>query len=153
VRQIPALPALDLQNRQRRVRLNLGWLRRFAPIALAECLPHSADARFALLALPQVDIAIVSDRVIARVHLDFMSIPGATDVITFEHGEIVISAETAQLHAREQAHSVEQEIALYTVHGLLHLNGFEDATPRGSVRMHKLQDRILSACLAKLPAP
>jgi probable rRNA maturation factor len=80
-----------------------------------------------------------------------MEIPGATDVITFEHGEIVMSAETAQLYATEHGHAVEQELALYTVHGLLHLNGYEDASPDDTTEMHRVQDQILAQCLAQLP--
>lgn len=145
--------SIDVQNRQRAVRLDLGWLRRFAAVALAECVKHSADGRFALAALPEVEVAIVSDRVIARVHREFMDIPGATDVITFEHGEIVASAQTAQVHAAGFGHPVEVELALYTVHGLLHLNGYEDASPRAATAMHKVQDRVLKTCLAQLPPP
>ena len=144
---------ITLINRQRRVPFKLGWLRRFAWLALAQCREESADGAFALKHLPEVEVAIVSDRVIGRVHKEFMNIPGATDVITFEHGEIVMSADTAKAYAAEHGHSVEEELALYTVHGLLHLNGFEDATSRDAARMHKVQDRIWKACLAQLPTP
>ncbi len=101
--------------------------------------------------LNEVEVAIVSDRVIARVHRDFMGISGATDVITFSHGEIVMSAQSARLHARDYGHSTDHELALYTIHGLLHLNGYEDATARDAARMHAAQDRVLRACLKNLP--
>jgi probable rRNA maturation factor len=113
----------------------------------------AADDRFALKHLPEVEVTILSDRVIERVHVEFMDIPGATDVITFEHGEIVMSADTAKAYAADHGHTVEEELALYTVHGLLHLNGFEDAKTRDAARMHKVQDRIWRACLAQLPTP
>ena len=144
---------VTVANRQRKVRLELEWLRRFASCALPKCRDQSADNRFALKALPEVEVAIVSDRVIADVHQQFMNIPGPTDVITFEHGEIVMSAETAASYAAEHGHSVEEELALYTVHGMLHLNGFEDATSREAARMRLVQDRIWKACLAELPPP
>ena len=144
---------IHVQNRQRTVPVNLAWLRRFAEVALEKCASHSADRGFALMQLPEIEVALVSDRVIARVHREFMGLPGATDVITFAHGEIVISAQTAQLYAREYRHPLAHELALYTVHGLLHLNGYEDATPRAAARMHRTQDRILQACLALLPSP
>ena len=144
---------IHVQNRQRTVPVNLAWLRRFAEVALEKCAPLSADRGFALMHLPEIEVALVSDRVIARVHREFMGLPGATDVITFAHGEIVISAQTAQLYAREYRHPLAHELALYTVHGLLHLNGYEDATPRAAARMHRTQDRILQACLALLPSP
>ena len=142
---------ISLHNRQRSIRFDLAWLRQFAAVALEDCLAHSADDRFALRALPEVEVAIVSDRVISRVHLDFMGIPGATDVITFEHGEIVVSAQTAAIHARRFGHSIEQELALCIVHGLLHLNGFDDRTARDRARMHRVQARAMQACLATIP--
>ncbi len=142
---------IEVHNRQRRVPLDLQWLRDFAAAALPVALKHSADGRFALRSLDAVEVAIVSDRVIARVHQQFMALPDPTDVITFDHGEIVVSADTARARAAEFGHSVEAELGLYTVHGLLHLNGFEDAAARDAERMHKTQDRIWRACLAELP--
>jgi len=144
---------IEVHNRQRGVRLDLAWLRKFAAEALPAALEHSDDGWFALRDLEEVEVAIVSDKVIARVHAEFMSLPDPTDVITFAHGEIVISADTAQFRAAEFGHSIEAEIGLYTVHGLLHLNGFEDADARDAERMHKTQDCIWRACLEKLPSP
>ena len=144
---------IHVENRQRAVPVPLAWLRRFAEVAMEKCARQSGDGRFALAQLAEVEVAIVSDRVIARVHRDFMGIAGATDVITFAHGEIVMSAPTAQRYAREYGHSTACELALYTVHGLLHLNGYEDATARAAARMRRVQDRILRACLAHHPPP
>ena len=73
-------------------------------------------------------------------------------VITFEHGEVVMSAPTAALYAAEHGHRVEEELALYTVHGLLHLNGFEDATSRAAARMQKVQTRVWKQCLKQTPS-
>ena len=141
-----------LQNRQRALPLNFAWLRQFAPRALEECREISDDGKFALKLLEEISVAIVSDRAMARLHLEFMGIPGPTDVLTFEHGEIVMSAPTAAHYAAEHGHRIEQELALYTVHGLLHLNGFEDAIPRDATRMHKVQTRVWKRCLAKTPS-
>jgi probable rRNA maturation factor len=142
--------SISLRNLQRRVRLDLPWLRRFATVALDECSRISADDRFALRELEEVSIAIVADRRIAAIHLEFMDIPGPTDVITFEHGDIVISAETAQTHARHYAQPVNHEVALYIVHGLLHLNGFDDLEVRARRRMHAVQARVMRACLRRV---
>jgi probable rRNA maturation factor len=97
-----------------------------------------------------VEVAIVSDRVIADVHRRFMNIPGATDVITFEHGEIVVSAQTAASQAAQYGHTVDQELALYIIHGLLHLNGYDDQTQSDASRMRRAQERILQTCLQQL---
>jgi len=95
-----------------------------------------------------VEVAVVSDPVIARVHAQFMDVPGATDVITFDYGEIVVSADTAKRCAAEHGHGVVGEIALYIIHGLLHLNGYDDIAPRDRVKMHRMQNRIWQRILA-----
>lgn len=141
---------ITVVNRQRRVRFDLRWLRLLAALALDKCRERSADGSFALGTLPEVLVVVVSDAAIARLHWQFMHIAGPTDVITFQHGEIVISAETAQVKARELGCAVEKELALYTVHGLLHLNGFEDRTPRGAARMRSVQTHVLKTCLLHL---
>lgn len=140
-----------LQNRQRRVQLNTAWLRSAAELALDHCAARSADGRFALRNLPEVGVAIVSDAAIARLHLRFMAIRGPTDVLTFHHGEVVISADIAATQAGCRGHPVEIEIALYTVHGFLHLNGFDDRTAPEAARMSRVQANILRRCRLQLP--
>jgi len=140
---------ISLRNLQRRVPLDLPWLRRFAAIAFEECARACGDGRFALKQLDEVGVAIVSDRRISEVHEEFMGLAGATDVITFEHGDIVISAETARANAARFGQRVDREVALYIVHGLLHLNGFDDTEPRARRRMHAAQARVMSACLRR----
>lgn len=137
-------------NHQRSVRLRLPWLRRFARVALEECLPCSADARFALRALAEIEVAIVSDRAIARVHRQFMGIDGATDVLTFAHGEIVIGAGMARANARKFSQTTDREIGLCIIHGLLHLNGFDDRTAAARGRMERAQARVMKTCLERL---
>ena len=131
-----------VNNRQRRVPVRLPWLRQAAKAALAECLHHSNDGLFALKQLPAVEVAIVSDAMISRVHQEFMNIPGPTDVITFDHGEIVVSAETAAAYAKQHGHGVDDELALYIVHGLLHLNGYDDQTAVEKKRMFRVQEKV-----------
>ncbi|MCX6968168.1 MAG: rRNA maturation RNase YbeY [Verrucomicrobia bacterium] len=142
---------ISVHNRQHKVVVALAWLRRFAPVAFAECLRHPAHGEAPLPRLPEVEVTLVSDATIARVHRDFMGIPGATDVITFDHGEIVLSTETAQANAAQFGRPLDEELALYIVHGLLHLNGYEDKEPADAARMQQLQERILTECLKKVP--
>ncbi len=144
---------LVLLNRQRRVPLNTRWLRRAAALALPRCEELSDDGQFALRALPEIVVAIVSDAAIAKLHVDFMQIEGPTDVLTFEHGEIVVSAETARACAARYSHSIEHELALYTIHGLLHLNGFDDLAAAPAARMRRAQGRVLHDVLKQLPTP
>jgi probable rRNA maturation factor len=137
-------------NRQRGVRFDLGWLRRFAALALAECEGEGIAAGVALEGLGEIEVSVVSDRVIAGVHKEFMGIEWATDVITFEHGEIVMSADTALRQGREFGQGVEEELGLYVVHGILHLNGYDDVEAGAAGRMREAQEgiwrRVVGAC-------
>ena len=76
-----------LYNRQRKLRFALEWLRHFAPLALDSCLAEPPGPGPApLTELEEIEVSFVSDVTIAQVHQRFMNIPGATDVITFDHG-------------------------------------------------------------------
>ena len=139
------IPAVQLFNRQRAVPLDLPRLRTLAPRAAAQCLEHAGPGERLLGQMDAVEISVVSDRVIARVHRQFMEIPGATDVITFGHGEIGLSAATAARQARENGEECDREVARYIVHGLLHLNGHLDADPAAAAAMWQAQEGILQS--------
>jgi probable rRNA maturation factor len=142
--------AIHLQNRQRSVRCDLAWLRQFAPVALAAVEAEGIAPGSALKGLQEIEVTILSDRAIAAVHRRFMNIAGPTDVITFEHGEIVIGAGTAARQAREFGQPLERELGLYIIHGLLHLNGHDDRAEPAASRMKKTQSALLARALAKL---
>jgi probable rRNA maturation factor len=74
-----------------------------------------------------------------------MGDPTPTDVITFHHGEIIISLDTAQRQAAENGEPYEREVTRYIVHGLLHLAGWDDREESGRREMHKVQETILRA--------
>ena len=134
------MPSLELFNRQRKKRVDLAGFRAFAKPVMAKVaeLPSS-------LTLPkEITVVFVSDARISRIHREFMSVDGPTDVITFRHGEIVISVETAERQAREYSTSFDRELRLYFVHGLLHLAGLEDKTDQGFKRMADSQERIVA---------
>lgn len=151
--RIAVQPMLTMANRQRAVRLDLQWLRLFAESVLPASLAVSRNRAFALGRLAEVSVAIVSDRAMARLHAQFMGIDEPTDVLTFLEGDVAISADTARARAGEFGHGVEEELGLYIVHALLHLNGFDDTTPRAAARMRKVQDRIWREGCAALPPP
>jgi probable rRNA maturation factor len=58
-------------------------------------------------------------------------------------GDVVISVDTAERQATEHRVSLEQELALLTVHGMLHLLGFEDETEAGAREMHRRERELL----------
>ena len=132
-------------NRQRSQRVDTRLLQRLAKGAVHTCLDHSGTEKPVLHDLEAVEISLVSDKKITGLHVRFMNVPGPTDVITFDHGEIVISVDTALRQAREHGQEVDRELFRYIVHGLLHLNGHEDATASGSAGMWKAQEEIVAA--------
>ncbi len=82
----------------------------------------------------------------ARVHADFLGDPTETDVITFPYGEILVCPAVAQDRASEFGHEVEQEVLLYCLHGMLHLTGYDDTTPKLAKEMADAQAQLLEKC-------
>src|SRR3954447_5561914 len=136
---------ITMQNAQRKVRVAIDELQDFAERALQLCLREPSPTNSVLQTLHEVTAVLVSDRRIAALHKKFMNIAGATDVITFDHGEIFISTETAQRQARVFHTSTDDEIKLYLVHGLLHLHGFDDLDVAARAEMEAVQTRIFRA--------
>lgn len=114
--------------------------------AVPKCLAAARETESPLSLLEEVEFILVSDRTITRVHGEFLSDPTPTDVITFHHGEILISLDTAEKQAAEHSESFEREVARYMVHGLLHLAGWSDYEPAERAEMHRIQEEILDAC-------
>ena len=131
-------PAIKLVNRQRKRQLDLRACQKFAEAALTRVWIR--NRRFVLP--DEICVFFVSDARIRRIHRDFLAADEATDVITFHHGEIFISVETAERHAHRFSTSLSEEIHLYIVHALLHLAGFEDKTRRGYKRMKATQEKF-----------
>lgn len=105
--------------------------------------------------LQHVSIALVGDQLMSDLHVQFMNIAGPTDVLTFElehdvrghvtEGEIVLCVPEARRQAREHGTRIEHELLLYGIHGLLHLNGYDDQTEADFRAIHREEDRILVA--------
>src|SRR5436190_8451607 len=136
---------IAVRNRQRALRVPLAALQEFAGRALTECLKISGKRRRGLKSITELNVILVSNRRMAELHRRFLHLPGPTDVITFQHGEIVVSAETARNHARQFGNSVESELCLYIAHGLLHLHGFDDKNSADAAEMNRAQKKLVSA--------
>ena len=138
-------PRISVRNVQRKLRVDVPALQRFAERALERALELQQTPGSALADVQEVHVAIVSDARMASVHERFLQVAGPTDVMTFQHGEILVSAETAQTNAAEYRMSLQSEIELYIVHGILHLIGFDDTTPEAARLIAKTQKRIWRA--------
>ncbi|MGA7273608.1 MAG: rRNA maturation RNase YbeY [Candidatus Udaeobacter sp.] len=139
-------PRITVRNRQRKIALNAAALEKFAAKVVRCCLEMHKRRETELSRLRNVSVWLISDRRMSRLHRQFLGKMGPTDVLTFQHGEIFISVETAKRHARAFGNSLLRELQLYIVHGLLHLHGFDDRTQPGARRMEKMQAKILVDC-------
>jgi probable rRNA maturation factor len=102
----------------------------------------------------EISVAILDDPQIHALNREFLHHDFPTDVISFLldggaacgktiDGEIVISAETARRAAGDHGTAPEFELALYLVHGLLHLCGYDDRTPHEERRMRRREAQAL----------
>lgn len=121
-----------------------------------EELDRFARALGRALRLPSasVVVALVSDRRSAALNRRYRGRPYPTDVLSFAAGrsprgngflgDVVISAETARRQARRYRHSLEEELKLLMLHGVLHLLGYDHETDGGRMkrREHSLRRRL-----------
>jgi probable rRNA maturation factor len=142
------VPEISVRNLQRNVSVNITELETFAADAVKRCLRLQKRKRTDLRKLHEIFVWLISDRRIALLHRKFLGQSGPTDVMTFRHGEIFISVETARRHARAFGNSLVHELKLYIVHGLLHLQGFDDQTPGEAYKMKRAQEKILRSALS-----
>jgi len=138
-----ALPGIEIYPHVDCPEETLTLLRKQTMEALPLCLACPGTEAPLLRDLDEVEINLTSDETIAGVHGEFMDDPTPTDVITFHHGEIFVSVETAGREAQNHGNSVAEEILLYIIHGLLHLNGHTDLVEVERNQMTREQERIL----------
>ncbi len=136
-------PEFNLYDHQQTLPLDLLQLTALAAAAWPLVMAAPGPEVAVLPDLVEVEISFITDEAIARVHAEFLEDPTPTDVITFAHGEILISTETAVRQAADYGQDPVRETALYLIHGLLHLNGHEDESEEGFARMKELQEGIL----------
>lgn len=111
--------------------------------------------RDADLAIQFVEVGVMEE-----LHVQWMDEPGPTDVLSFPMdelrpgtvdrptpagllGDIVLCPEVAAAQAEENGQSTMDEICMLTVHGILHLLGFDHAEPEEEKQMFGLQKELL----------
>ena len=107
-------------------------------------------------------ITLVNEDEITKLHIEWMNLPGPTDVLSFPMdelkpfsagdgpgiiGDIVICPQFAAKQAVN--HSTADEISLLTIHGVLHLLGFDHVEEEEHKVMFGIQDRTLAEWKAK----
>jgi probable rRNA maturation factor len=138
-------------NRQRRVRVDVAGLGRFAERVRAE-LGFPADG---------VAVQLVSDAAMKRLNWKFRGKRGSTDVLSFPAqpgegrargrrrrsangkgyvGDIAISPEMARRSARRDSRPLPDELRMLVLHGMIHLAGYDHETDQG--QMQKLESAL-----------
>ena len=89
-----------------------------------------------------VELVFVNDDEMRKINREHRGIDKATDVLSFPYeqvsgglmGSVVISTDTASRVAGELGHSIECEIALLFLHGILHILGYDHEIDDGQMR-------------------
>lgn len=134
---------IEIYNRQRSFPIDRGLFGDFATKALGLCLEERGPGHPFLAELPSLEISLLGARAISRIHREFFQDPSPTDVITFPHGEILLGVPEILRNARQFAEKPGHELERCLVHGLLHLQGFEDDSPDLRNAMFARQEAIL----------
>jgi rRNA maturation RNase YbeY len=135
---------LRILDRQKVRAIDRRFLRRIGRALLEELLerPHY-----------ELGVHLVDAEEMAALNQTYLRHHGSTDVITFNHGdgsetkwlhgEIFICIDETLIHSRRFGVSWQAETARYLVHGLLHLEGWDDAEPRRRRAMKRRENRLL----------
>ena len=114
----------------------------------------------------EVGVVLVDEAAIEQLHVQWMDEPGPTDVLSFPMdelrpgraeaptpagllGDIVICPQVAQMQAEAAGHDTAQELQVLLTHGMLHLLGFDHATPDEEAEMFGLQRDLLLSFAAR----
>jgi probable rRNA maturation factor len=106
----------------------------------------------------EISLAFVDNPTIHRLNRRYLQHDEPTDVLSFPlsdpaakrlSGELVIGVEVAKAQAEERGHDVQVELALYVIHGLLHLCGYSDKTQAEEREMRQRERHYLR--LLELP--
>lgn len=116
----------------------------------------------------ELSMVLLDTPAMADLHMRWMDLPGPTDVMSFPMdelepggrpdapdpgpamlGDIVLCPAFAAEQATTAGHSLGHELALLTVHGVLHLLGYDHAEPDEEKEMFALQGRLLEEWVAE----
>ena len=123
---------------------------------LADCVRHALES-VGVQEPRSVSVLVTDTRRVRRLNRRFRGLDEATDVLSFntdfpgltgpdgaaELGEIVIALPVAARGARERGVELADELALLTVHGVLHLLGHDHETPPEDAEMRELERAAL----------
>jgi probable rRNA maturation factor len=108
----------------------------------------------------ELSLLLTDDARIRDLNREYRGKDEATDVLSFPQddpellilGDVAISIETAVRQAGTAGWSLESELSLLAVHGILHLMGLDDETESGAIAMEMRTREILSDASIELPS-
>ncbi len=120
-------------------------------------LKRAAEAALSRQTMSDVDLTLVltGDAQIQTLDRDFLGKDYATDVLSFPSsetdpetgrrylGDIIISVPRAKAQSISAEHSLEAELSLLVVHGVLHLLGYDHVGKKEKIRMWAAQSEVL----------
>ena len=121
-------------------------------------LERAANATLIHQTAPDVDLTLVltGDSQVQALDREFLDKDAPTDVLSFPSsemdpetgrrylGDIIISVPQAEVQAVASGHSLEAELSLLVIHGILHLLGHDHAGTKEKARMWAAQSEVLS---------
>ena len=125
------------------------------PTALLERAAQAALKHQRQSPKANLSIVLTDNRRLRQLNRDYLGIDAPTDVLSFPAsetdpetgapyiGDILISLPRAEVQAQAAGHSLDWEVQLLVVHGILHLLGHDHATADEKARMWKAQAEIL----------
>ena len=113
------------------------------------------------IASGKMNVVLVDSDTIRQYNRDFLQHDYPTDTISFPiedrrseghlEGEVLVCTEIAKDRAKEFGWTAEEELLLYVVHGMLHLAGFDDATPEQQTIMQEKEREYLATLGIQVP--
>jgi probable rRNA maturation factor len=104
----------------------------------------------------EMTVRVTGDRELRRLNASFLGVDEVTDVLSFPSGDsdgylgdLALSWPAVVRQARAFGHSEHVEAGLLAVHGLLHLLGWDHATPSDAAEM----EALTQACLVRAGLP
>ena len=132
-------------------------------IALVSVARYALD-RLGINPLAELSILLIDVPTMTELHVKWMDEPGPTDVMSFPMdeldtarspdnvgpgpallGDVVLCPDVAAEQAVGAGHGLDDELHLLTVHGILHLLGYDHAEPAEERAMFRLQNELLDA--------
>ncbi|MFH1458118.1 MAG: rRNA maturation RNase YbeY [Candidatus Omnitrophota bacterium] len=94
----------------------------------------------------EITVCFVNDKKIKELNLRYLQKNEPTDVLAFDSGDIVVSTDAAIRNAKIFETERLYELYLYIIHGVLHLSGYDDKTPKLKKKMDKKTKEIFKKC-------